>query len=805
MKSNRDSSISSPFVDHLKIFIVTAIDLSINHYIVIMNNIASKLYRTLSYGRKFPIICYKHAYISTSTQVVRQKDVTEDFPSTIIYNRDKYDLVLVLPERLDESPETNELIRIPQIGEREINFGRITLEVAYKGLSQRIVSLNDFLTNSEEEFEKDVNNITLEKLFFQIEEFLYPMDCAAGILIVLTRLDPDTYARQQIITLFKNYQETRNERTTGEIMKIISNQLLNNWSKLSRSEKQLVPVYNGYKFIQDHKIRAIDESTITKYKSELQNYISVFDNNLRQANRDFSHTIDDPDLLARLIQESDEFQYLHHRERVPFEVNANTYSRFMQICSHRPTRQIIWQAYKKRCSPKGPTKQNNSLMISDIISYRKDVAKQFGYSSHLNRRLNNSMAKMKNPIESFLTTMQKKNVIMLRDNLSKLNEFASSNGFQDGIQEYDVDYWTNEYVNQKMISKSYLEIRSLFPLESVVNGICLFFNDYFGIQINANHGQSLQEVDRLLSNDSKTYNVFMNENKQQPIGSLIFNVQNTIGPLFEPQLELMKIRDKSIKFNTISCSLLNANYHKDTTSGKVNLRLVDIVQLVYYWSTALQRMLYNNQLYELNNENVMQLEAAQLFPFLCVAYILNDPRILKNCGTNQIGTNNTIDSELAMKMTNGLRYFKPLRFWHELYQAHLDLELHSDQTKVKPIADHLYSIYSPFIRHPEDFDYCSMDRVFSGYQAGSLYATIWSKQLVNFCLNQLFIDKGKMKANDAKEINSLIDIDSDRLRQFNTSIVKELFSTDSWNLDEKIDNLFGQRFNPNKIPKMDFI
>lgn len=708
------------------------------------------------------------------------KRYVQEFPEMRMNNAQPKDYLLVLPEPLNETPNTNELLRLPKQGEPELDYTKMDTEMMFKGLSHLVCSFENYLTDFNNQ--ETISDKPIKEFFKDIEKNLYPLDSAFNVLLLLLNVQPDKYDHKELYLLISRYYTAREARLSGNFKDTIQNYMLTQYDKLPEVDKKMLKIYfepNPSRAT----LRTVDENTMSAYKKHLKTYCSLFRENLAGANQLFSHTVDDPDILSVVSPEFDDCQDLHHKERTPLKITATTYQKFMQVCPDRFVRQMLWQTRNKRCSPKALPKYNNISVISNLRILRRKIADVQGYRTHVDCRLSDAMANSRQQIISNLKHLNEENTSTLNDRLYELNEYAIDNQFEDtnqaGIQEYDVDYWTNRYKYEILIGKSEPELKSFFPLNTVTKGIENYFKNYFGIDIKKRSSPNT----KLWDENVELLEVSRNN---EPLGTILLDpYQSANKKLLEPFYA--RVRGRSHLFECLPTRLISTSYKPNQESKQTYLTVHDMMNLFLSYATVIQRFMYKYEYYELNTYGAMEVDTKNLLPHLCIAHLLTDHRILQSFSDR--GGSKPIDTEFACRILKATNYFKSFKTWRELYLAHLDIEVHSSLSDIKGLVEEIYSQYSPFSKQPDDYEYCSLQEIFVGPNDGVQYADLWSKQLANLCLSEM------LSQVSSTELSST---DFAKIKTFNSKLLDTLFDPDNFNTQEKLLSLLGRNFEPSK-------
>lgn len=705
----------------------------------------------------------------------------QEFPETKVNNVRPNDYLIVLPEPTNEKSGSNEILRLPKVGEPEIDFNKITVESAFKGLSQAVCDFENYVTDINNG--ADLPDKQVKEFFLEIERHIFAMDTSYNILMALLNIDCEKYeGYTEIYQLINRCHKVRDSRFSGSFREAIKNYITRDYSNVSEAEKRLLHIYHGIN--PAHKnVRKVDEATYNNFKDYLRQDSIRFRANLMAADKLSTHTVDDPDILAKISPGFEGCQDLHHKERTPLKITSATYQKFMQLCPDRFVRQMLWQTRNKRCSPKGITRLNNMNLISNMRVCRRKMADIAGYRTHVDYRLNDTMAESKQQLLDNLESLNSDNRIKLHDRLRELNDYAADNNFEDpmrlGIQDYDADYWSHKYMYEILIGRSEADLKTYFPLDVVMRGLQGYFSDYLGIKLKP----SSSESKKLWAPHVQMLKV---ERNDQLLGRIIYDpYQSDRKKLTEPFYA--RLRERSDEFNCLPLRLISTPFKLDQTTNRAYCSLMEVINLFYSYGIIIQKFLYDYGYYELNIYGGFEVDSVNLLPNLCVAHILTDYRILQNCSDR--GGSKPIDAELTTRALKAVNHFKSFRTWRELYKAHLDIAAHTTLGDIKTLVQEIYPKYSPFARDPDDYDFCSMEDIFVGPNDGVQYTELWSKQLANFCLTETL----------AKSQNSNMNqIDVAQLRAFNVGLVDTLMDRNHFDTGAKLLSFVGRNFEPSK-------
>lgn len=90
-------------------------------------------------------------------------------------------------------------------------------------------------------------------------------------------------------------------------------------------------------------------------------------------------------------------------------------------------------------------KSNNAEVIKNVIQYRNDQAKFFGYKNYAQYVIENKSASSVENVQEFLDKIANVFKPFAEEDLGKLQKFASQNGNISALEAHDIKYWTNQH------------------------------------------------------------------------------------------------------------------------------------------------------------------------------------------------------------------------------------------------------------------------------------------------------------------------------------------------------------------------
>lgn len=697
----------------------------------------------------------------------------EQLNSPVLYK----DYILILPEPITDTAQTNELLSLPKSEESELNFKQFGLHAAYRAANLTINQYEEYIR----EFPEDASprSLSCDEFLKQIDLISCPMDSALMTIRNYLSVSRPDFADPQFAMLFARYRHAKDSLYRGKSKIYIKKLIDSCWLTMTADQQNVLRTM----CIQNPDLRPLKpdghDARLKASQVILSRDCSNFCINADNTASKFSYLIDDPDVLESLKFMADHVMPdSSHNKRSPFYVTQHTYNQFLQLCPDRSLRNMVWRAWHKRNAPENhPKKLTNLKFIHFIRQKRKDFAFEAGYRNWLEMQLRNSLAGTKDRVLASLKAVADVHSRPAIKLLADLNEYATEKSITTAedmaIQEYDLPYWINRYKHEEIYGKSTQEVEKLFTVESVLQGLSKFATNYLGIELNVNatphisRGSYMLELRRNGETQGRILLDTYVTGSKNPIASIMRS--------YSPEYKCIPLVGQSIGVRA-------PKGDKD----KSYLNPDEVVQMFLQISCVFQYTLYRYNLYSLNRIDALEPEMSKFLGFYCLNHLLHDHRIIQDCCVDK----SKLDQALANKLLDGVTRFYPLQMWYELFKAHMDIELHNSTLDVMRLLPEIYALYSPFNRAPDDYDICGWKDVFGGTGVHS-YTQVWAKQLANFCFTEM--------NPEALANGSISDMDPKLLRERNSKLIDAFYNPQCYDTNKNMESLLGRRFELSDI------
>jgi len=255
---------------------------------------------------------------------------------------------------------------------------------------------------------------------------------------------------------------------------------------LTRAQKKVVDNelrdfrLGGAELPQEKKAR------FKEISERLSQISSRFSDNLLDATNAFAHYIidaaDTAGLPADALAAAREAAQAEGKPGWKFTLHAPSYLPVMQYADRRGLRELMYRAYVTRASEFGKTEWDNTPLIADILTLRREQAQLLGFVSYAEYSLAPKMADSPQQVLDFLNELAARAQPYARRDLQEVTEFARA---ELGLGRLDA--WDLAYASEKLRAKRYSfsdqELKQYFPEPRVLPGMFKVVETLYGLTI----------------------------------------------------------------------------------------------------------------------------------------------------------------------------------------------------------------------------------------------------------------------------------------------------------------------------------
>src|SRR5262249_5438323 len=167
------------------------------------------------------------------------------------------------------------------------------------------------------------------------------------------------------------------------------------------------------------------------------------------------------------------------------------YPSFGPFLEHSRRRDLREQLYRAFISRASSGTEDNTPLISRILSLRQEQARLLGYGSFAQLSLASKIAPDVAPWERLLEELRQASFTAAQQDLEDLRQCARTAGDAEveDLRHWDLPFWA-ERLREQRYDFNDEELRPYFPLPRVLDGLFALVQRLFGIQIRPADGEA---------------------------------------------------------------------------------------------------------------------------------------------------------------------------------------------------------------------------------------------------------------------------------------------------------------------------
>lgn len=222
------------------------------------------------------------------------------------------------------------------------------------------------------------------------------------------------------------------------------------------------------------ELNETDQSRFKTISESLSKLSADFSQHVLEATDAFSLYIEDVNLLEGLPE--DVLQAFHNaasedqKSGYKITLQMPSYLPIMQYANNRELREQLYHAYTIRASEFGPKNQDNSAVIEEILTLKKEAATLLGFEHAAAESLSTKMANNVDEVLQFLRELAAKAKPYAKNDREELENFAKETLGITAIKAWDFPYVTAKLQEAKY-AFSDQEVKQYFTEPKVITGL----------------------------------------------------------------------------------------------------------------------------------------------------------------------------------------------------------------------------------------------------------------------------------------------------------------------------------------------
>lgn len=241
----------------------------------------------------------------------------------------------------------------------------------------------------------------------------------------------------------------------------------------SLNEEEKMVTEKSYRSFIRHgaQLEDVQKEEYKRLTMRLSQLTLQFSDNVLASTHAFSKTITDESLLSGLpVSELDiaaAKAKAKGQEGWLFDLTMPSYQAIMKFADNRELRKEFFLKYASRSYKDA---HDNTALVYEIASLRKQIAKLLGFSDYASYVLTERMAKDKAHVYELLETLEKPSRKAAEKEMQEMVDFAHQNGFQGDFERWDMSYYAEKQRNS-LFDFDEEELKVYFPLDKVIDGV----------------------------------------------------------------------------------------------------------------------------------------------------------------------------------------------------------------------------------------------------------------------------------------------------------------------------------------------
>lgn len=408
-------------------------------------------------------------------------------------------------------------------------------------------------------------------------------------------------------------------------------------------------------------------------------------------------------------------EYIVYAEHVgPKLPMAENISKLILSCAH--CRKLRHRYYAQYYSLTSDQSNNNSEIITQLISTRHKIAKTLGYNNYVEFIMQNMNTNSSQAILDLLYNLVDLILDTALFELKQLSEFAKTKDDINELKSYDLEYYIRLYSMHKLEINDTI-IREYFPFNHVFNKLIKLCEELFNLSFKATEHVALW--------DPLICGFYMYDNLQNCIGLIYFD-------LFSRELKKQGswteiLATAHIKLDgsiDVPVATVNCNF-KAIDNNEYLLTPDDLRVLFHELGHALHHILAKNDYSMISGMSGLSLDTNEVLSLFFEQWYLQSD-VLQTISQHYL-----YNEPLPQKIITALQTYKQfpaaIRLLQRAIRAIYDLELHlnisPDHSTILPNLLKNNKIPNILV----DFNPTSFSLIFSQGYAGRYYSYIWSE------------------------------------------------------------------------------
>lgn len=271
------------------------------------------------------------------------------------------------------------------------------------------------------------------------------------------------------------------------------------WSAYDPAQRRIVDSLMRDAELAGVGLQGQERERFNEIQQELARLSTEFSNHVLDATKAFALTLDQPEdveglppsllqLAAQVARQAGAADATPEGGPWRITLDYPCFGPFLEHSRRRDLREQLYRAFITRASS---GTEDNTPLISRILSLRQEQARLLGYGSFAELSLASKMAPDVATVERFLEELRRASCTAAQQDLADLRQCAHATGAAEAedLCHWDLAFWAERWREQRYDFNDE-ELRPYFPLPRVLDGLFALVQRLFGIQIRPADGET---------------------------------------------------------------------------------------------------------------------------------------------------------------------------------------------------------------------------------------------------------------------------------------------------------------------------
>jgi oligopeptidase A len=235
------------------------------------------------------------------------------------------------------------------------------------------------------------------------------------------------------------------------------------------------------------ELPAEEKAQFKALRERLDQLSARFNDNVLDATNAFSHLVTDKADLAGVpddvLEAASAAAAAEGKQGWKLTLHMPSYLPVMQYADNRSLRAHMYRAYTTRAAEFGNPDWDNTPLIDEILSLRRQAARMLGFDSYAELSLTPKMAESPQQVLAFLDDLAARVKPFAQRDYDELLRFARERLGLERLEAWDIG-WASEKLRIERYAFSEQEVKQYFPEPKVLAGMFRLVEALYGIRIS---------------------------------------------------------------------------------------------------------------------------------------------------------------------------------------------------------------------------------------------------------------------------------------------------------------------------------